>query len=63
VKIYVAAVDALRKKERQGKTQETIKFLPPNQLSSKNYKITSKKFHYQGISNRTKSWPQFPSNI
>jgi hypothetical protein len=26
VKIYVAAVEALRKKERQGETQETIKF-------------------------------------
>jgi hypothetical protein len=25
VKIYVAAVEALRKKERQGETQETIK--------------------------------------
>jgi hypothetical protein len=25
LKIYVAAVDALRKKERQGETQETIK--------------------------------------
>jgi len=35
VKIYVAAVEALRKKERQGETQETIKidsflsFAPP----------------------------------
>jgi hypothetical protein len=32
VKIYVAAVEALRKKERQGETQETIKipeFHPP----------------------------------
>jgi hypothetical protein len=27
VKIYVAAVEALRKKERQGETQETIKKL------------------------------------
>jgi hypothetical protein len=54
VKIYVAAVEVLKKEERQGETQETIKFLPPPQLSSKNYKITSKKFHYQGISNRTK---------
>jgi hypothetical protein len=26
VKIYVAAVEVLRKKERQGETQETIKF-------------------------------------
>jgi hypothetical protein len=25
VKIYIAAVEALRKKERQGETQETIK--------------------------------------
>jgi hypothetical protein len=25
VKIYVAAVEALRKKERQGETQETMK--------------------------------------
>ncbi len=31
VKIYVAVVEALRKKERQGETQETIKmsFTPP----------------------------------
>jgi hypothetical protein len=30
VKIYVAVVEALRKKERQGETQETIKmgFIP-----------------------------------
>ncbi len=29
VEIYVAAMDALRKTERQGETQETIKIIKP----------------------------------
>jgi hypothetical protein len=34
VKIYVAAVEALREKERQGETQETISLVSPPPLNA-----------------------------
>jgi hypothetical protein len=39
VKIYVAAVEAFRKKERQGETQETINFSGIRKVRKSQYEM------------------------